>query len=482
MIYKFNPRITVGYARVSTRDQFVKGNALDRYIEDMIAAGITDYFTDVESGGSESRDGFNRTLEACRSWASIIAIPDFTRLQRSMIIWEKIRPELVSLGVEICDLYTGRSIGFRTAEDIRQTQVKTADAEFLRNFAAEQAIKGFERNRQKGLSFQAAFGLKRINKKIYINNDRYRDSNKTYSEVALELVDIFLDRQSLSMAVRIMCDRYGHDRVGEKNLDFPRSHNSLKRWLENPLLRGHQPYLPKGVGHRKTIFKEFNAIPRTLYHNHDALFSPELQSEIDRTIAICSVGQKPISSRKPLSGLLYCGICGDRVYVHGCNKRLSDGTVKNYNYLLCRSADPPEGGIVKCCHRPQLSLSEAIDQVIYAICDRALEIAEWASEEIGDQEPTEITDLKQAIAKLESLGDPDLEDAIVVKKNRLSELQERQKKSASYRGKVIEQLTGVAGDVRFWQSLETADLVRLLPEFVKRVDIYSVDLRVQFLV
>lgn len=480
MVYQFDPNVTVGYARVSTRDQFLKGNALDRYVEDMIAAGITDYFTDVESGGSADREGFNRTLEACRDWAKVIAIPDFSRLQRSMIIWEKIRPELVSLDVQICDLYTGQSIGFRTAEEIRQSQLLTAHSEFVRNFSAEQAIRGLERNRLKGLSFQAAFGLKRVDKKICINHDLYRDSGSTYAEVALELVDTFLDCQSFAIATRKMCDRYGYDRIGDRHLDFPRSHNSLKRWLENPLLRGHQVYLPNGVEHRKSIFKNLNATTRTLYNNHEALFSPELQSEIDRTISLCTVGQKPVRIRRPLAGLMYCGKCGDRVHISRTNKLKVDGSVQSYEYLRCKNTNPQYSKAKKCSCRFSLQYPELVDLVIDAIVNHAKEIAEWAADGIETKDPKEVIDLKQAIAKLELLGDPDLEDAIALKKNRLSELQERQNKATHHKEKIIEQLTGVAGDALFWRSLEESDLVRLLPEIVERVDVYPVDIRVRF--
>jgi DNA invertase Pin-like site-specific DNA recombinase len=449
----FNPAITVGYARVSTIQQVTKGNALERYIEDMLDAGIEVYFTDVESGGSAEREGFNAVLEACRSWAKVIAIPDFTRFQRSVSIWEQVRPELTRLGTEIRDLYTGQPIGFRTAEEIRQSQIKSADAEFIRNYAAEQSLRGFERMRKQKRPFHAAAGLKIVKNELIINCDPYGETGKTYQQVALEYADTFLEKSSLSGAVREFCNRYGYQRIAFREKDFPRNHNSLKLWLENPLLRGHQHYLRRGTEHRKSIFKEVNAEPKIIYNNHEALFSPELAKEIDRALSICLVGQKVSNPKNPLVGLVFCGHCGSTMFSHSTAKMGADGVRKTYDYLYCWGAHPLPGD-PKICDRKGgkgLSTNDAINAIIDAITDRAEKIATWGAEGLLTEsvELPEVSELRNQISTLQGLNMPDLAPIIQEKQNQLSVMLSRQNNELLDKSGLILQMQAVASRPEF---------------------------------
>ena len=62
-------KLIIGYCRVSSNKQFSEGHALERYIESLVRFGIPEsliYF-DVESGVSDSREGFNAVLDLVKS-------------------------------------------------------------------------------------------------------------------------------------------------------------------------------------------------------------------------------------------------------------------------------------------------------------------------------------------------------------------------------------------------------------------------------
>lgn len=94
-----DPTRTIGYYRVSTTQQADTTSVLARYREDLITFGVleSNLYFDVESGGNAQREGFNSVIRACRDWADTIAIPDFSRFQRSMSMFQSKRNYFLSL-------------------------------------------------------------------------------------------------------------------------------------------------------------------------------------------------------------------------------------------------------------------------------------------------------------------------------------------------------------------------------------------------
>lgn len=466
-----DPSRTVGYYRVSTTQQADTTDVLARYREDLISFGVleTNLHFDIESGGNAQREGFNSVLEACRQWADTIAIPDFSRFQRSMSIWESVRPELVRLNVRIIDIYASKEIDFRTAEGIRNTQIETAQNEFYRNYAAQGCLRGQERRRRQRKPSVAPFGYLIIKDKLVINNNPYKDTGKTYQEIAKEYIELFLEIGTVIKTIKIFCEKYGYDRIGHGFEDFPRDRSAFKRWLKNPALRGHQAYYQHGNIRRKSAFKDTRLEPRIYYDNHEPLINKETGREIDRLLRLSKRGASPTAPVNPLSGMIFCAGCGGRVGTKGTNPSKSKS--KAYHYLLCSNAYPPAGKSRTCDRTSsyKLQVKNAADSVIDALVLKASEIAQWGIEGIEQGEPPEISALRESIEKLQKLNDPDLIEVINDKRNRLKTFIESQTNEGTHRSEILTRLRGVCGQREFWKSLSVSEQKGLFPEFVEKV-------------
>lgn len=464
-----DPSRTVGYYRVSTEKQADTSDVLARYREDLLLFGVREenlYF-DVESGGSATREGFNRVLEACREWADTIAIPDLSRFQRSVSIWESVRPELIHLNVKIVDIYAGRELDFRTAEGIRNTQIETAQNEYYRNYAAQGALRGQERRRRQRKPSVAPFGYLIVKDVMVINNNPYKDTGKTYREIALEYIDLFLREKKLIRTVQLFCKKYGYDRLGSGNEDFPHDRSSFRRWITNPALRGHQAYYLRTTYRRKSAFAGDPIEPRIHPDNHEPLITPDVAREIDRILSLTRRGAAPTEPVNPLVGLVFCAGCGGEM------RNKSTGKVP-YRYLLCSNAYPSPGK-PKTCSRTSsygVRLEHAVTATIDALVSRAAEIAEWGVEGIGErEEPPEIVALRESIERLEKIKDPDLAEVIRDKRGRLKTFIESRSSEDADRSGIVDRLSGVCGQREFWESLSVREMKELLPEFVRSVTI-----------
>lgn len=463
-----DPTRTVGYYRVSTEKQADTSTVLARYREDLLNAGILEpnlYF-DIQSGGDAQREGFNSVLGACRDWADTIAIPDFSRFQRSMSIWESVRPELVRLNVRIFDIYAGKEIDFRTAEGIRNTQIETAQNEYYRNFAAQSCLRGQERRRRQRKPSVAPFGYLIVKDKLIINRNLYKDTGKTYEQIAKEYIELFIETKVLYKTVSLFCEKYGYDRIGHGADDFPHDRSAFKRWLENPALRGHQAYHHLGNIRRKSAFKNDLLEPRIYYNNHEPLIDNATANELDKILSLSQRGPSPTNLVNPLSGLIFCGCCGGKIHSKG--ERYKD---KNYRYLFCSNAYPTPGKKQTCPRTgiKRLKVSEVVEATIEAIILKAKEIAEWGLNNLSVSELPEIKTLKESIFRLEKLNDPDLIEVIQEKKNRLKSFMDASTKEDYHRSEIEIRLQGICSQREFWQSLSIAEQKGLFPEFVERI-------------
>ncbi|NJL09687.1 MAG: recombinase family protein [Calothrix sp. SM1_7_51] len=75
--------ISWGYARVSTEEQTLDSDALDKQIQRLKEVGCSRIYWDIKSRTTESRDGLNRLIEDLKnSAASEVHSLKFTRIDR----------------------------------------------------------------------------------------------------------------------------------------------------------------------------------------------------------------------------------------------------------------------------------------------------------------------------------------------------------------------------------------------------------------
>lgn len=454
---KPDPQKCLGYFRVSTQRQATDGNALERYHDQLKRYGIPaeQMFWDVESGKSDTRKGFNEVLRLARSRQfSHIVVPCFDRFQRSALIWEKVRSELNQIGVGFIELDMGTETDLSSPTGILNTQLRAAYAEFQANQNRYHSLQGQKFRRAQHKAFQPCFGYIREGDRLVVNRTEYKGSGKTYEIVVHELIQTFFDQQgSLGKTILAMDSRYGKAREPQ-HWDYPKDHSGLRYWLGNPLLRGNLVYFPRDPQKRIEV-------PNT----HEALLTPAISAEVlallERNSHFTLRGRE---QRNPLVGLVYCGMCGDRM------RAKKSGPKEHHRYLCCYSAYPPFRGERTCDMRGKnVRCDQAEEAVIKAILSRAEDVARKMEVDEEQELPPEAIALQQQIAQLKSLKDPDLEEAIAIKETKFRQILQAQSSAQDRKVKSAERLKFVVSNRLFYEKLSVEKRNIFYADLVERV-------------
>jgi hypothetical protein len=210
----------------------------------------------------------------------------------------------------------------------------------------------------------------------------------------------------------------------------------VRAWLLNPTLRG-------GIGYHQRANHAYESIS---WGRHQALLSHAQFSEFERVTAGNRLlwGRNVATIPRLLTGLCECSECGCRLKYIGGRTIASlkcSGTLCSQLYRGTR-----EDVIVRY----------AIDQLTQSAAARL-------AAAVDAEEPPEARELRQAIAALTALGDPDLAGVIAAKEQRLELLLQRPA--------VDDRLIRKVSDPR-WFDLATADELReILQALVERVTV-----------
>jgi DNA invertase Pin-like site-specific DNA recombinase len=208
----------------------------------------------------------------------------------------------------------------------------------------------------------------------------------------------------------------------------------VRAWLLNPTLRG-------GIGYRQRANHAYDEIT---WGRHQALLTHAEFAEFERVTAGNRLlwGHNSATIPRLLTGLCECSECGCRL------KYIGGRTVPS---LKC------SGTLCSQLYRGTRE-DVIVRYVIEKLSQRA---AERLAATVGAEEPPEARELRQAIAALVALGDPDLAGIIAAKGQRLELLLQR----PEVNGDLARQIS----DPR-WFDLATADELReILHATVERV-------------
>ena len=454
----------LGYCRVSTQRQHSEGHGLERYIEKLKEYGLTDeqIHWDIESGASDKRKGYNRVLELVRSRkVDKIIVPCFDRFTRSALGWEVAREELQKFGVELIFL-DGGSLDLETPEGLFTSRILAAMSAQVRDKNRYNAIQGHRYFQEKRKIYQAIFGFIKNGDTVVPNLKQYRNTNKTYVEVARECIEMFIESGELSKTIRKLVDKYGLKRVGKyKHEDFPRDVSAFRRWLVNPQLCGMVRYYPDDLEKQVILQSE-----------HEGIITIEQHQQINQILATHPCGRRR-SVSNPLVGLCKCAKCGSTM-----EKRSNNYNGKVYEHLKCPGAYPKPRQPKKCDVRKYFRLRDAIATTIQALRDKAVSIADNMPVENTEEVPPEILELQQQILKLKQLNDPDFDSAIKIKEQRLENLvrtSELNLVADESRNRI---LSAIASNNKFWESATRDELRAIFHELVDEV-VCSVDGKTQ---
>lgn len=450
---------TVGYCRVSTQRQQLEGHGLERYLDQLQRYGLTDsqIFFDIESGNSESRAGYNKVLSLVRSGEiDRIVVPALDRFTRSAIGWENALIELRKYEVTI-DFLDGSSIDVTSPEGMLYSRMLAAVAANYRDKKIHDATAGANFFREKRKIYKAVFGYVKDGDTVKLNTAEYRNSGKTYAELAREIIEMFLKTGEVAGTIRYFVNIYGAERISNQTYDdFPRDISSCKRWMINPQLVGKICYYPHDKKRRIIV-----------QGSHEALISEDEHNELLRLFSLRpSVRHAPPN---PLSGLVYCGACGQKMEMHS--------TIQNnirYERFRCTGHYPKPRKLKNCNVKTYFKVDLAIKTCIESLQSRSQEIGENYFDSNTKTLP-EILNLKQQIIELKSRNDPDLTSAILSKELRLEHLIQNNEANNNSDITRNQLLKIIAADSRYWDKANNEQLTVVFQELIDKVTCLLVD-------
>ncbi|MEO1428968.1 MAG: fdxN element excision recombinase XisF [Cyanobacteria bacterium J06633_8] len=418
-------KLVIGYCRVSSKQQFTDGHALERYIDALIKYGIPQsliYF-DVETGISDTREGFNAVLDLVKAnRVSEIVIPNFDRLTRSPLQWEQARELFAKYQVQIKFLEDGE-LDLTSPDGLFTGRIKAALAAQVRDRLRSHSIAGHAKHRERKEPYKPIFGYIKIDGAILPNQSLYPQSDLTYFQVARKLVDLFLESKSLNKTIDIFRQQfYLHQASykGKIHLKAPSSSTGLRSWLKNAQLRGKIQYLCFG---HKTPQVIIDSVHQPLLSNHEWLIIKSI-FEDNKT------RKKGVSCDKlknPLSGVARCRNCGGAMSqrVNYKNKAGEWG-----RFLTCRNARSRNQHCKPIYARTyQLTLDKAENIIQAALIKRSREIVKLVPTQKLNSPQIQV--LEDSILMLEQLNDPDLSNAIEKKRTQLFLLYESHKQGTT---------------------------------------------------
>ena len=411
-------KLHVGYGRVSTASG-EQLSALEGQLRWLKEQGCDPILHDVESGLVVDRPDYGQLLELITSGrAAVVRATRADRLGRDA-------PELVRLvqhcdraGVVVLTRDDGR-LSARTAEELLLLYVRAALAQGESMKIAQRVNAALREGRSIGKPMRRpCWGYR-------LRADR----------LALEPHPIEFSRaQRFIRLLQASRWRMAPTLQAHRDLAPFSSCRGVRAWLLNPTLRG-------GIGYRQRANHAYDEIT---WGRHPALLSHAEFAEFERVTASNRLlwGHNSTTIPRLLTGLCECSECGCRL-----------------KYICGRTVPSLKCSGTHCTQLYRGTREDVIARfVIEQLSQRA---AERLAATVGTEEPPEARELRQSIAALAALGDPDLAGVIAAKEQRLELLLQRPEVS----GDLVRQIS----DPR-WFDLATADELReILQATVERV-------------
>jgi hypothetical protein len=200
------------------------------------------------------------------------------------------------------------------------------------------------------------------------------------------------------------------------------------------VLRGGLGYIKSSDNTYKEIVWDTHA--PLLSHSNYLIMERQLQDNRRRW------GHSARVKPRLLTGLCVCT---------GCKRKMTYAGSRNIASVICKSRECPQ------------RYKSTREQVVREAINAALSQRNEALAQRVTAENPEVLVLKAKIAELEALGDPDLEPAIAIKRDRLAALEQQVGPDP--------QLLSVFADPAVWSQLDDSELRELYLALVEQVQI-----------
>lgn len=412
----------VGYVRVSTAsgEQLA---ALENQRARIEAAGVDLVLQDIQSGRATDRDGYQQLLELIATGrAREVVITRVDRLGRDAADTDAAIAFAARKGVIITAL-DGGTIESVTPTGFVMSRIMTTMAEMESRMLSQRIRSGLAERRKRRMPCRgkAPWGYR-------INEDRTAlEPHPLEWERAQQFLRILAARDwRMNTALDVW--------ASEGRGDIPlHSCRAVKAWLLNPVLRGGL-----GYGQQKNhVFVDIAWNTHQALITHSEFAAIERQLDANRRMW----GRHSKSRQRLLTSLCRCGSCG---------KAMSYAGSRTIPSVMCRT---------RGCEQQYKSTHESL--IAGAIAHTLAAHADSLATNAPIQDSPEVAELRASIATLQALGDPDLEDAIAAKQQRLQSL--------SQAPSVPTELLAALRDPRLYEHASYEELTELYHRFVERV-------------
>lgn len=454
---------TIGYARVSSKEQAEDSSALEQQMARLRQAGAEVVYSEVVSAykNNTARPELDKVLELVRSrQIDQLIVTRIDRLSRrgltAMGIFELFLESDVKL--KILD----EPFDLSSAAGRMQAGQLVVFAEYHSAQKAESVRHGWEHLRNKKKAVSPPFGYVVRDNKHCLDSSPFLcllkgQIEKSKAAIAREIVEAFLIGKSLRQCLRIINERYGihrfsasaNGRVAHGILKF--SAGGLRNYLTSPVLQGHLCYLRKREKQHQPKDKwiiHYNTHPdAVLISPEEALQIKELLEHNRR-----AGGYGATALKYPLSGLVYCAACRGSCY--SCAGRVKNNTSDYYNYYFqCnRWRDR------SCTNKKMLRMELVEAAVIEALALAAKSIAARAMQPEVKIDPPQLRLAKEQLAQLEAMSrNAIIDDAIARLKTEIIEIELSIETDTSPNLEELELLEKFLGCQEFWESIGTKE-------------------------
>ncbi|MBD2455224.1 recombinase family protein [Nostoc sp. FACHB-87] len=501
---EFVLEITLGYARVSSREQAVNSHALEQQIQRLKDNGANLIIYDVQTGKKDNRPGLLKVMQLVKEdEITEVIITRLDRLGRSVPLIRKNISVFQETGVNLRVL--DQLIDLRTSHGMFMVNLLASLAEMEVDQLSERVKHGKQHRRKQQAACECVpFGYKAEKLRYQLDttsflcllNERpinYTDlSNEedieklpgiTIAQLARDCIDIFLRTKGVSRATSEIFQKYGiqHTQSKKNGNDkiFHWTPAGLKRWLKNPVLCGHTVYnkrIKTSAGQRKEVNpKDWQIIYDT--HLNDRLISDEESTEILRILEFNSSRPGPALFNYDSSnfdsygefayqrGIVYCAECNTK-----CITKTRQSKNK-YHYYACRHAG-------KGCNNRKGTRKDAIERaLIDYLLHKSVVLQTRDSDKNCDftEIPIKSEKLKKLetrLAKLEEITDfdPELE---ALKEKTFREIQEEINpfSSNAIDTKTVDEIIQAGNNLFIWYTLSEDDKVAIYSRLVEKITV-----------
>lgn len=415
--------VRIGYLRVST-DTEEQLSALQNQRSRLANTGVDRLIEDVESGLSKDRPGYLELLHLIDTrQISEVVCTRIDRLGRDAAATDALIAIASKRGVTITCL-DGGTVDAETPQGFLLSRIATSMAEMESRMLSMRVRAGYTegRKRARPLRGKVCWGYRTTDDKSALEPD------PTEFPRAARFLALC---KACDWRMNTALDRWHSAGLGALPLNSCRA---VKAWLLNPVLRGGLGYIKSSDNTYKEIVWDTHA--PLLSHSNYLIMERQLQDNRRRW------GHSAQVKPRLLTGLCVCT---------GCKRKMTYAGSRNIASVICKSRECPQ------------RYKSTREQVVREAINAALSQRNEALAQRVTAENPEVLLLKAKIAELEALGDPDLEPAIAIKRDRLAALEQQVGPDP--------QLLSVFADPAVWSQLDDSELRELYLSLVEQVRI-----------